>query len=254
MAHVRPGHFRQNRRVTTCHTLSRSSAFLRSLRVSKRAVLRQLICPLRSRPRSGCFSGGSVIPCSSSSASSTSSRRTWSVSQSRPPPSLGCVSLNGPPLDDQRPCIAEYLLVVVGRLQRRKVGVLPPHRGLRRRLFCSGLMNRLRPRLNHRGMDRRRHDRPRSPGVRPAAGPPPPARCPTDACAPPCPARRGPPQPPAADLPAPRCACAAAPQQSRRPPATHAPAPGAPAGSAARSWRSPSPSAGRSPAPCAAPL
>ena len=30
-AHVRPGHFRQNRKVTTLHTLSRSSAFLRSL-------------------------------------------------------------------------------------------------------------------------------------------------------------------------------------------------------------------------------
>ena len=40
--------------------------------------------------------------------------------------------LQPPPLDDQRPRLAEYLLVVLGRLPRRQVGVLPTHRRLRR--------------------------------------------------------------------------------------------------------------------------
>ena len=54
-------------------------------------------------------------------------------SQSRPPPSLGCASFRLPPLDDQRPRLAEVLLVVLRRLPRHEVRELAPCPGLRRR-------------------------------------------------------------------------------------------------------------------------
>ena len=87
-------YLQQRPRVRTRPTRRRSSRFARALRVSDSAVLRHLTCPLRSRPRSGCFSGGSVMPCSSSSASSTSSTRSWVRSHSRPFPSLECASFS----------------------------------------------------------------------------------------------------------------------------------------------------------------
>ena len=55
--HARPG-YRHNRPQLS---LFRSSRFPSALRVSKSAVLRQLAWPSRSNPRSGRFSGGSVI-------------------------------------------------------------------------------------------------------------------------------------------------------------------------------------------------
>ena len=52
---------------------------------------------------------------------------------SRPLPVVGVSVLQPPPLDDERPRIAEHLLVVLGGLQRHQVGVLPPLPGPRRR-------------------------------------------------------------------------------------------------------------------------
>ena len=75
-------------------SLFRSSRFLIALRVSKSAVLRQLVCPLRSRPRRGCLSGGSVMSCSSSSVSSTVSKRSFSASHARPLPFVECESFS----------------------------------------------------------------------------------------------------------------------------------------------------------------
>ena len=61
---------RHSPRVQTRRTQRSNSRFLSATRVSWRAVHRQLVCPLRPKPRRGCFSGGSVRPCSSSIASS----------------------------------------------------------------------------------------------------------------------------------------------------------------------------------------
>ena len=55
-------YFRHSHRVQTRRTQRSSSRFLSATRVSWSAFLRQLVCPLRPKPRSGCFSGGSVSP------------------------------------------------------------------------------------------------------------------------------------------------------------------------------------------------
>ena len=54
----RPGYRHNSRRLS----VFRSSRFFSALRVSERAVLRQLVCPSRSKPRSGYVSGGRVMP------------------------------------------------------------------------------------------------------------------------------------------------------------------------------------------------
>ena len=46
------------------------------------------------KSRSGYVSGGSVMPCSSSRASSTVNSRSWVASHSRPPPRLGCAAFS----------------------------------------------------------------------------------------------------------------------------------------------------------------
>ena len=79
----------------------------------------------------------------------------------KPLPVVGVRVLQSPPLNDERPRIAEHLLVVLGGLQSHEVGVLPPHPR------ASTEASFQRP-AHHSptGRDRRRHDRPRSPGLR----------------------------------------------------------------------------------------
>ena len=100
----------------------RRSAF----RVSSRAFRRQLTCPFRSKPRSGNRAGGSVIPCSSSNASSNARNRSSVTSHVSPFPLSGWVSFRFLPFLNQRPGIAEHILVVLVRLQGHQLGVLPP--------------------------------------------------------------------------------------------------------------------------------
>ena len=81
-----PRYFHQSPRVQTRLAHRRSSRLASALRVSESADLRQLTCPLRSKPRSGNLAGGRVRPCSSNRTSSKARKRSSVASHASPYP------------------------------------------------------------------------------------------------------------------------------------------------------------------------
>ena len=85
---------RQRPNVTTRPTRSRSSHLLSALRVSESAVLRQLTCPFRAKSRSGCFSGGSVMPVLFEQRQLHHQQALLGPEPLRPPPRFGCAAFS----------------------------------------------------------------------------------------------------------------------------------------------------------------